>query len=102
VRRLSQRRILPETPLGKNKPRLDLENFYYAQEDEYMLWLRETVLAGASNHIQMIGKAVGNLMNLGTTLAVYAIFVKKQTDRFVGQDQRNGMVFRCNRCQSTI
>jgi hypothetical protein len=58
-----------------------------------MLWLR---LDGFSWSIHrphtMIGKAVGNLMNLGTTLAVYAIC--KETNRpFVGQDQRNGMVF---------
>jgi hypothetical protein len=58
-----------------------------------MLWLR---LDGFSWSIHrpytMIGKAVGNLMNLGTTLAVYAICKRnKPTVRW--PDQRNGMVF---------
>ncbi len=64
---------LPATPFRETQPRLPIENFYYAQEDE--------VFAAAAEHgfgwsvhrpHTIIGYAVGNAMNMGTTLAAYA------------------------------
>ena len=70
--------FLPETPLREEHPRLDLENFYYAQEDEvYAGAARDGFTWSIHRPHTVIGKAVGNLMNLGTTLAVYATICKE-------------------------
>ncbi|MGN7988600.1 SDR family oxidoreductase [Pedobacter sp. 22226] len=70
--------FLPETPLREEHPRLDLENFYYAQEDEvYAAAARDGFTWSIHRPHTVIGKAVGNAMNLGTTLAAYATICKK-------------------------
>jgi nucleoside-diphosphate-sugar epimerase len=70
--------FLPETPLREEHPRLDMENFYYAQEDEvYAAAARDGFTWSIHRPHTVIGKAVGNLMNLGTTLAVYATICKE-------------------------
>ena len=72
---------LPLTPLREEQPRLDVENFYYAQEDEvYAAAARDGFTWSVHRPHTVIGKAVGNLMNMGTTLAVYAS-VCKETGR---------------------
>ncbi|MDB5264323.1 MAG: NAD-dependent dehydratase, partial [Adhaeribacter sp.] len=73
--------FLPETPLREEQPRLDIENFYYAQEDEvYAAAARNGFTWSIHRPHTVIGKAVGNMMNLGTTLAVYAT-ICKETER---------------------
>jgi nucleoside-diphosphate-sugar epimerase len=68
---------LPETPVREEHPRLDLENFYYAQEDEvYAAAARDGFTWSIHRPHTVIGKAVGNMMNMGTTLAVYASICK--------------------------
>lgn len=70
--------FLPETPLREEHPRLDMENFYYAQEDEvYPAAKRDGFAWSVHRPHTIIGKAVGNMMNLGTTLAVYASICKE-------------------------
>jgi nucleoside-diphosphate-sugar epimerase len=70
--------FLPETPLREEHPRLDIENFYYAQEDEvYAAAARDGFTWSIHRPHTVIGKAVGNMMNLGTTLAVYATICKE-------------------------
>ncbi|WP_426671278.1 SDR family oxidoreductase [Mucilaginibacter sp. McL0603] len=70
--------FLPETPLREEHPRLDIENFYYAQEDEvYAAAARDGFSWSIHRPHTVIGKAVGNMMNLGTTLAVYATICKE-------------------------
>jgi len=70
--------FLPETPLREEHPRLDLENFYYAQEDEvYAAAARDGFTWSIHRPHTVIGKALGNAMNLGTTLAVYASICKE-------------------------
>ncbi|ADB36423.1 SDR family oxidoreductase [Spirosoma linguale] len=65
--------FLPETPLREEHPRLDIENFYYAQEDEvYAAAARDGFTWSIHRPHTVIGKAVGNMMNMGSTLAVYA------------------------------
>jgi nucleoside-diphosphate-sugar epimerase len=70
--------FLPETPVREEHPRLDIENFYYAQEDEvYAAAARDGFTWSIHRPHTVIGKAVGNMMNLGTTLAVYATICKE-------------------------
>jgi nucleoside-diphosphate-sugar epimerase len=64
---------LPQTPLREEQPRLPIENFYYAQEDEvYAAAARDGFTWSIHRPHTVIGQAVGNAMNMGTTLAVYA------------------------------
>ncbi|AMR31635.1 NAD-dependent dehydratase [Mucilaginibacter sp. PAMC 26640] len=76
--------FLPETPLREEHPRLDIENFYYAQEDEvYAAAARDGFTWSIHRPHTVIGKAVGNMMNLGTTLAVYATICKETGRPFI-------------------
>ncbi|MDB5748185.1 MAG: NAD-dependent dehydratase [Massilia sp.] len=69
---------LPDTPLRESQPRLPLENFYYAQEDEvYAAAARDRFTWSVHRPHSIIGLAVGNAMNMGTTLAVYATLCKE-------------------------
>jgi nucleoside-diphosphate-sugar epimerase len=69
---------LPQTPLRESQPRLPVENFYYAQEDEvYIAAERDRFTWSIHRPHTVIGMAVGNAMNLGTTLAVYASICKE-------------------------
>ncbi|MDO7873655.1 SDR family oxidoreductase [Hymenobacter sp. ASUV-10] len=69
---------LPPTPLREEMPRLPVDNFYYAQEDEvYAAAARDGFTWSIHRPHTVIGLAVGNLMNLGTTLAVYASICKE-------------------------
>ncbi len=64
---------LPQTPFREEQPRLDIENFYYAQEDEvFAAAERDGFTWSVHRPHTVIGKAVGNAMNMGTTLAVHA------------------------------
>jgi len=76
--------FLPETPLREEHPRLNLENFYYAQEDEvYAAADRDGFTWSIHRPHTVIGKAVGNAMNMGTTLAVYASICKETGRPFI-------------------
>ena len=69
---------LPQTPLREDQDRLDLDNFYYAQEDEvFAAAARDGFAWNVHRPHTLIGKAVGNAMNMGTTLAVYASICKQ-------------------------
>jgi nucleoside-diphosphate-sugar epimerase len=64
---------LPQTPFREEQARLDLDNFYYAQEDEvFAAAARDGFHWSVHRPHTIIGKAVGNAMNMGMTLAVYA------------------------------
>ncbi len=64
---------LPATPFREDQPRLDIENFYYAQEDEvFAAAARDGFGWSVHRPHTIIGYAVGNAMNMGVTLAVYA------------------------------
>jgi nucleoside-diphosphate-sugar epimerase len=69
---------LPATPFREDQPRLDVENFYYAQEDE-VFRAAERDGFGWSVHRPhtIVGYAVGNAMNMGVTLAVYATICRE-------------------------
>jgi len=64
---------LPQTPFREDQGRLDIENFYYAQEDAvFAASDRDGFTWSVHRPHTIIGKAVGNAMNMGTTLACYA------------------------------
>lgn len=64
---------LPQTPFREEQPRLDVENFYYAQEDEvFAAAARDGFTWSVHRPHTITGVAVGNAMNMATTLAVYA------------------------------
>ena len=68
---------LPKTPFREEQGRLDVPNFYYAQEDEvFSAAARDGFAWSVHRPHTVIGKAVGNAMNMGTTLAVYATLCK--------------------------
>jgi nucleoside-diphosphate-sugar epimerase len=65
--------VLPATPFREEQPRLDLENFYYAQEDEvFAAAARDGFGWSVHRPHTIIGYALGNAMNMGVTLATYA------------------------------
>jgi nucleoside-diphosphate-sugar epimerase len=69
---------LPQTPFREEQGRLDIENFYYAQEDEvFAAAARDGFTWSVHRPHTVIGKAVGNAMNMGTTLAVYATLCRE-------------------------
>ena len=76
--------FLPETPLREEHPRLEMENFYYAQEDEvYAAAARDGYTWSIHRPHTVIGQAVGNAMNMGTTLAAYATICKETGNAFI-------------------
>jgi len=69
--------VLPATPFREEQGRLDVDNFYYAQEDEvFAAAARDGFTWNVHRPHTVIGVAVGNAMNMATTLAVYASICK--------------------------
>jgi len=76
--------VLPATPFREEQPRLDIDNFYYAQEDEvFAAAARDGFGWSVHRPHTIIGYAVGNAMNMGVTLAVYATICKATGRPFV-------------------
>ncbi|QYF86267.1 SDR family oxidoreductase [Brevundimonas sp. PAMC22021] len=86
---------LPETPFREAQGRLDIDNFYYAQEDEvFAAAARDGFTWSVHRPHTIIGKAVGNAMNMGATLAAYATLCREtgRPFRFPGSEaQWNGL-----------
>jgi len=75
---------LPPTPFREEQPRLDVENFYYAQEDElFAAAARDGYGWSVHRPHTIIGYAVGNAMNMGVTLATYASICRETGRPFV-------------------
>jgi len=69
---------LPATPFREDQPRLDIENLYYAQEDEVFAASKRDGFGWSVHRPHtIIGYAVGNAMNMGVTLAVYATICRE-------------------------
>lgn len=74
---------MPLMPVREEQPRLDIPNFYYAQEDEvYAAAKRDGFTWSIHRPHTIIGKAIGNAMNMGSTLAAYAAICKETGRRF--------------------
>ncbi|MFG6203367.1 SDR family oxidoreductase [Pseudomonas retamae] len=75
---------LPQTPFREEQGRLDVENFYYAQEDELFAAAETDGFTWSVHRPHTVtGVAVGNAMNMATTLAVYASICKHTNRPFV-------------------
>ncbi|BAP45173.1 aldo-keto reductase family protein [Pseudomonas sp. StFLB209] len=75
---------LPQTPFREQQGRLDVENFYYAQEDEVFAAADKDGFTWSVHRPHTVtGVAVGNAMNMATTLAVYATVCKHTGRPFV-------------------
>jgi nucleoside-diphosphate-sugar epimerase len=87
--------VLPQTPFREEQGRIDVENFYYAQEDEvFGAAERDGFSWSVHRPHTVIGVAVGNAMNMGTTLAAYATICREtgRPFRFPGSSaQWNGL-----------
>jgi nucleoside-diphosphate-sugar epimerase len=69
---------IPTTPFREDQPRLDLDNFYYAQEDEvFGASKRRGFHWSIHRPHTIVGYAVGNAMNMGVTLAIYATICRE-------------------------
>ncbi|GAA3749600.1 SDR family oxidoreductase [Terriglobus aquaticus] len=75
---------LPATPFREEQPRLDIPNFYYAQEDEVFAAAAQQGFTWSVHRPHtIIGFAVGNAMNMGVTLAMYATICRETGRPFV-------------------
>jgi nucleoside-diphosphate-sugar epimerase len=84
---------LLQTRFREEQERLDVENFYYAQEDEVFAAAQRDGFSWSMHRPHtVIGKAVGNAMNMGTTLAVYASICREagRPFRFPGSPVQRG------------
>lgn len=69
---------LPATPFREEQGRLDIENFYYAQEDEvFAAAARDGFTWSVHRPHTVVGYALGNAMNMGVTLATYATICRE-------------------------
>ena len=69
---------MPDTPFSEEEPRLPVDNFYYAQEDELMAAAERQGFAWSVHRAHtVIGFAVGNAMNMGQTLAAQATLCRE-------------------------
>jgi nucleoside-diphosphate-sugar epimerase len=75
---------MPDTPFHEEEARLDAPNFYYAQEDElFAAAERDGFTWSVHRSHTVIGHAVGNAMNMGLTLGVYASICREVGAPFV-------------------
>ncbi|MBW4023088.1 MAG: SDR family oxidoreductase [Proteobacteria bacterium] len=75
---------LPATPFREEQPRLDIDNFYYAQEDEVFAAAERDGFGWTVHRPHtVIGYALGNAMNMGMTLAVYGTICRETGRPFV-------------------
>ncbi|MFD0925900.1 SDR family oxidoreductase [Williamsia deligens] len=76
--------VMAETPFHESEPRLDNENFYYAQEDELFAAAERMGFTWSVHRAHtIVGFAVGNAMNMALTLSVYATLCREHDRPFV-------------------
>jgi nucleoside-diphosphate-sugar epimerase len=69
---------VPVTPFREEQGRQQVENFYYEQEDRVFEAAREVGFHWSVHRPHtVIGYALGNAMNMGVTLATYAVICKE-------------------------
>jgi nucleoside-diphosphate-sugar epimerase len=73
-----------ETPFREDTPRLPGENFYYTQEDILFAAAEKGSFTWSVHRPHsMVGYALGNAMNMGVTLGVYATLCRETGQPFV-------------------
>ena len=71
-------KVQPDTPFSEDQARLPYENFYYVQEDIlFAAAERDGFTWTVHRPHTLIGWALGNAMNMGVTLAVYAAICRE-------------------------
>jgi nucleoside-diphosphate-sugar epimerase len=73
-------KIKPDTPFREEQERLPYQNFYYVQED--ILW-ESAARAGYTWSVHRPHTVIGNAMNMGVTLAVYAAICRETGRPFI-------------------
>ncbi|WP_188780055.1 SDR family oxidoreductase [Marmoricola endophyticus] len=69
---------MPDTPFHEDEERLPYPNFYYAQEDEVLAASERDGFTWSVHRAHtMVGRAVGNAMNMAQTLAAYAAICRE-------------------------
>ncbi|MDE1170320.1 MAG: SDR family oxidoreductase [Verrucomicrobium sp.] len=77
-------KVKPDTPFSEEQPRVPYPNFYYAQEDIlFEAAARQGFRWSVHRPHTLIGWALGNAMNMGVTLAVYAALCRETGRPFV-------------------
>lgn len=86
---------VPMTPFREDHGRQPVDNFYYAQEDELFAAAAKYSFSWSVHRPHtIIGFALGNAMNMGQTLAVYASMCKQNNQPFIfpgSEAQWNGI-----------
>ena len=73
-----------ETPFREEQPRLPGDNFYYTQEDILFAAAKRQGFTWSVHRAHtVIGYALGNAMNMGVTLAVYATICRETGQPFL-------------------
>lgn len=84
-----------DTPFRESQERLPIDNFYYTQEDFVFAAAKEQGFTWSVHRPHtMIGWALGNAMNMGVTLAMYASICKETGRPFIfpgSKEQYNGV-----------
>lgn len=76
--------VVPVTPFREEQGRQPVDNFYYAQEDELFSGAEKYGYRWSVHRPHtIIGYAVGNAMNMGQTLAVYATLCREKGWPFI-------------------
>jgi nucleoside-diphosphate-sugar epimerase len=84
-------KVQPDTPFSEEQERLPYENFYYVQEDIlFAAAERDGFTWSVHRPHTLIGWALGNAMNMGVTLAVYAAICREtgRAFRYPGSQQQ--------------
>jgi nucleoside-diphosphate-sugar epimerase len=93
-------KTMAETPFREDQPRLPGENFYYTQEDILFAAAKRMGFTWSVHRAHtVIGYALGNAMNMGVTLAVYATICRETGRPFVfpgSQEQWNFLTDICD------
>ena len=76
-------KVQPDTPFSEEQARLPYENFYYVQEDIlFAAAERDGFTWTVHRPHTLIGYALGNAMNMGVTLSVYAAICRETGQSF--------------------
>jgi nucleoside-diphosphate-sugar epimerase len=92
-----------ETPFREDQPRLPGENFYYTQEDILFAAAKRMGFTWSVHRAHtVIGYALGNAMNMGVTLAVYATLCRETGRPFVFPGSQEQWGFLTDVCDARV
>jgi nucleoside-diphosphate-sugar epimerase len=96
-------KTMAETPFREDQPRLPGENFYYTQEDILFAAAKRKGFTWSVHRAHtVIGYALGNAMNMGVTLAVYATICRETGQPFVFPGSREQWSFLTDVCDARL